>query len=332
MKQRCAYALALGMLTGLLCAADYPEAAISNGSIRARVALPDTAKGYYRGTRFDWTGMITNLEFQGHTYFAPFYEKFDPNIRDVDFKGTVLAGPISAVSGPVEEFSPVGYADAKAGETFIKIGVGALRKPDEPRYDHYEMYAIADSGIWKVDQAPNQIEMTQEVRGAYTYRKTVRLLNGQPRLVIEHSLRNTGGKTIEGNVYDHNFFVIDGQPTGPDFTLKFAFEPKTARDMGKLAEPRGTQIDYLKVLEGGDVAQAQIQGFGATPADYDFRVENRKTGAGVHVTGDRPLSRMMLWSIRTTVCPEAYIDLHIEPGQELKWNIVYEFYSLPGSK
>jgi len=329
--------LPLALLAAPLPAQVYPETAISNGSIRARLGLPDTTKGYYRGTRFDWSGMIVSLESQGHTYFAPFYEKFDPGIRDVDFKGTVLAGPISAVSGPVEEFGPVGYADAKAGGTFIKIGVGALRKPDEPRYDHYEMYEIADPGKWSIQEGSSQVEMTQEVRDpgsgySYIYRKTVRLLNGQPRMALEHSLKNIGGKTIEGNVYDHNFFVIDRQPVGPDFTLKFAFEPKVARDMGKLAETRGTQIDYLKLLEGGDVAQAQIQGFGAAAADYDFRVENRKTGAGVHVTGDRPLARMMLWSIRTTLCPEAYIDLHIEPGQEFKWNIMYEFYSLPGSK
>src|SRR5207244_1759889 len=113
---------------------------------------------------------------------------------------------------------------------------------------------------------------------------TVRLLNGEPKMMLEHSLKNTGGKTLDGNVYDHNFFVIDGQPVGPDIALKFAFQPKAARDMGKLAEARGNQIAYLKVLEGGEVATSPIQGFGAAAADYDFRVENRKTGAGAHIT------------------------------------------------
>ena len=335
-KQTCAIALVMGTLRFMLSAADYPDAAISNGPVRARVSLPDAAKGYYRGTRFDWSGIITSLDALGHTYFAPFYEKFDPEVRDVDFKTTVLAGPISAVSGPVEEFSAIGYAEAKPGGTFLKIGVGALRKPDEPRYDHYRQYEIAEPGKWSVKVDSGQVEMTQEVRDAasgygYVYRKTVRLASAQPRMVLEHSLKNVGGKVIAGNVYDHNFMVIDHLPAGPDISLKFAFEPKV-RSMGELAEARGSQIDYLKVLAGGDVAQTMIQGFGATAADYDFRVENRKAGAGVHVTGDRPLSRMMLWSIRTTVCPEAYVDFHIEPGQEFQWNISYEFYSLPGVK
>ncbi|HEY2013412.1 MAG TPA: hypothetical protein VGH38_07920 [Bryobacteraceae bacterium] len=336
MNQIFTYALAIGMFGAALLAADHPEAAISNGSIRARVALPDATKGYYRGTRFDWSGLITSLESQGHNYFAPFYEKFDPAVRDVDFKQTVLAGPISAVSGPAEEFSVIGYPEAKTGGTFLKIGVGALKKPEEPRYDHYFMYEIAVPGKWTVHKTGNQVEMTQEVHDpasgyGYIYRKTIRLLNGQPKMVLEHSLKNVGGKALEGNVYDHNFFVIDHQPTGPDFALKFAFEPKTAREMPKSAEMRDRQINYLNPLGGGDVVQTQIQGFGAAASDYDFRVENRKTGAGVHVTGDHPLSRMMLWSIRTTVCPEAFVDFHVEPGQEFKWDIQYEFYSLPGS-
>ena len=40
-----------------------------------------------------------------------------------------------------------------------------------------------------------------------------------------------------------------------------------------------------------------------------------------------PLSKLVLWSIRTTVCPEAYIDLQVEPGKEVSWRIAYEFYN-----
>ena len=46
-------------------AAEYPQAEISNESIHARLYLPDPVNGYYRGTRFDWSGIIASLEFQG---------------------------------------------------------------------------------------------------------------------------------------------------------------------------------------------------------------------------------------------------------------------------
>ena len=55
------------------------------------------------------------------------------------------------------------------------------------------------------------VEFSQELTGpsgyAYAYRKTVRLAKDQPRMTLEHSLKNTGRRVIESNVYNHNFFV-----------------------------------------------------------------------------------------------------------------------------
>ena len=96
-----------------------PEAEISSGSVRAKLYLPNAETGYYRGTRFDWSGAIASLEWKGHNYFGQWFEKYDPKLHD-------------AITGPVEEFSSVGYDEAKAGESFVRIGVGAVRKPEEP--------------------------------------------------------------------------------------------------------------------------------------------------------------------------------------------------------
>jgi galactose mutarotase-like enzyme len=165
---------------------------------------------------------------------------------------------------------------------------------------------------------------------AYLYKKTVRLAKNEPRLIIEHSLKNTGKKTIETNVYNHGFFVIDGQPSGPDFTVKFPFDVKAAADLQGLAEVQGRELHYLKELQpGGQSVFTQLTGYGDSPSDFDFRVENRKTGAGVHVAGDRPLWKINFWSIRTTVCPEDFINMKIEPGKESQWRITYDFYVLP---
>src|SRR5262245_8293430 len=42
-----------------------PQAEISNGVLKAQFYLPDAQKGFYRGTRFDWSGVIGSLEFKG---------------------------------------------------------------------------------------------------------------------------------------------------------------------------------------------------------------------------------------------------------------------------
>jgi hypothetical protein len=156
----------------------------------------------------------------------------------------------------------------------------------------------------------------------------VRLVKDKPILTLQHSLRNTGKRVIETSVYDHNFFVIDGQPTGPDSVVRFRFEPRATRDLKAMAEVKDGQLRYLRELQTGQSVFTEVEGFGGTERDYDIRLENRKAGAGVRITGDRPIAKLVYWSIRTTFCPEPYIDLRIEPGSEATWKINYEFYSL----
>ena len=62
--------------------------------------------------------------------------------------------------------------------------------------------------------------------------------------------------------------------------------------MRSLADPQGNKLVYAKVLEGSECYSASFTGFGADAKDNDIRIENKKTGAGVHITGDRPLTRL----------------------------------------
>jgi hypothetical protein len=55
-------------------------------------------------------------------------------------------------------------------------------------------------------------------------------------------------------------------------------------------------------------------------------------GAGLHITGDRPLARVVLWSIRTVLSLEPYVAMTIEPGQEFTWQYTYTFYVIDNKK
>ena len=318
--------LASGSLTLAFAAAlaAYPEARISNRTLQVDLLLPDAQNGYYRGTRFDWSGAISSLQFLGHEYFGKWFDRYDPKIHD-------------AIMGPVEEFLTdgmgLGYQEAKPGESFVKIGVGALRKPEERAFRQFGTYDITDAGKWTIDKGPDFVEFTHELSDtlgyAYVYKKTVRLAPGKPEMVLEHSLRNTGRKPISTSVYEHNFYMLDHQPAGPDYSVRFPFAVHPQADLRGAAEARGKEFTYLKELQEGQYVYTALDGFGDTARDYDIRVENRKAGIGVRQTSDRPIAKLVFWSIRTTVCPEAYIDLKVEPGQEAKWRINYEFYTLP---
>jgi hypothetical protein len=302
-----------------------PTADVSNASVRATIYLPDAESGYYRGTRFDWSGVISSLKWNGHEYFGQWFEKYDPKIHD-------------AIAGPVEEFltgkdSALGYDEAKPGETFVRIGVGAVRKPQSAaEYKRFETYEIVDSGKWTVKKHADRIEFEHELKDTngygYVYRKVLRL--GKDSLVLEHHLKNTGRKPISTQVYDHNFFRMDLATTGPDIVVRFPFDVKAARPLNDLAEVRGKDIAFLKEFQKGQTVFTEVEGFGAAASDYDFRIENRKTGAGVHITGDRPLVKVYFWSANLTVCPEPYIDVSAEPGKESSWRITYQFYQAAG--
>jgi len=314
--------VAAGLTSGLLSAADYPEAEISNGTIHARIMLPDAGHGSYQGTRFDWSGIIASLQYKGHEYFGQWYERHDPKIHD-------------AIAGPVEEFlsndAGLGYDDAKPGGTFIRIGVGIVRKPDEKGYRRFETYDIVDPGKRATRSGPDWIEFTQELTSedgyGYIYRKTLRLTKGKPELVLEHALKNTGKKIIDTLQYNHNFFVIDREVVGPDMAIKFTFDPKPAQPLKNGGEVRGHEITYARELEKGESVFSEVEGYGVRAKDYDIRIENRKSGAGVRITGDTPLAKVVFWSIRTVACPEPYVHLRVEPGEETTWKINYDFYT-----
>jgi len=320
-------------------APEFPKTEITNGIVRVMLYLPDAKAGFYRGTRFDWAGVVGSLKYAGHEFYPQWFQRTDPNVRDFIYKGAeIAASPCTAITGPSEEFmassQALGYEEANPGETFVKIGVGALRKPDDAGYDRFRLYDIVDGGIWTVSMRANQVEFGQELPdlGAgygYIYRKTVALADSKPRMILKHSLRNTGKKIIEGSVYNHNFLYLDHQSPGPDFVIELPFEIELVQPLdNNLVAVRGNKINYLKTLAGEDRAQAFIGGYGADWRDYDIRIENRKLGAGLRITCNRPLSRMYLWSIRAPLSVEPFIDMHIRPGDTFSWKITYDFYSL----
>lgn len=305
-------------------AAEFPAAEISNGLIKAKLLLPDPEKGYYRATRFDWSGQISDLEYKGHTYFGNWNPSpYDPKLHD-------------AIMGPVEEFltqgKGLGYDEAKIGGTFIKIGVGVIRKPEERRFGQFKTYEIADPGKWSIRKHNDSVEFTQTVNDpasgyAYQYTKTVRLAKGKPLLLLDHKLKNTGKKAIVSDSYEHNFYMIDQQPVGPDIVVRFPFEVHATDKLNGFAETRGKEFVYLKELQKGQSAQSNLTGYSTDAKDYNIVEENLKTGAGVRQTCDRPIVRINYWSIRSTACPEAYIHMDVAPGKTFTWKIAYEFYT-----
>lgn len=303
---------------------EYPQAEIANSWLRVNLYVPDAEKGYYRATRFDWSGVIQSLRFNGHEYFGPRLPQHDPLVHN-------------SISGPVESFSAnLGYAEAEPGGSFVRLGVGILEKPADPnlRPAFSVTYKVLDAGTWRVTKGREWIEFVQKVPNrtgySYVYTKRIQLAPDKPEMIIFHTLENTGSKAIDTTQFNHNFLMIDRQPSGPGFAVRFPFEPRITSVEGdsQVLAARGNELVVLKALQGEESALATVQGYKPIAKHYDISVENRNSGAGVRITADRPLISLRVYVIKGSVAPEPFIRLQIPPGNTEKWETRYSFYTL----
>ena len=299
---------------------DHPHVALTSGDLHLVVFLPDAKTGYYRAQRFDWSGVIGCASYQGHTYWGQWFRHYDPEVND-------------SITGPVEEFRPddgaQGYDSAQPGGTFVKIGVGVLRKTSTAPYRFGDSFPIVDTGHWSVHVGKRSISFQQRLTSPnginFLYTKKLILGRDGSMLTLHHTLKNLGRASLVTNVYDHDFFMLDGQPTGPGFVLHLAFAPVPQTPLEPDTTVKGNDIVYLKELQPGDSVASYLTGYGSTASNYDIRLENKKTHTGIEQTGTMPIYRFYLWSIHTTVCPEAYVHLAIAPGKTGTWDIHYHF-------
>jgi hypothetical protein len=320
---------------------DHPKALLTNGKLGALVFLPDTTSGYYRSTRFDWSGVVGCVSLNGHRFFGEWFPQYDPLKND-------------SITGPVEEFrtddgpmgynalrpgelsvrpGAIGYHEARPGETFLKPGVGVLRKVDDSPYQFGGAYPIVDTGTWTVKVGRRSVRFRQVLRGpggyAYVYEKTLTLDKHEPVMTLQHSLKNTGKKAIETYVYDHDFFMLDEQPTGPGMVVHFKFEPKPLGEIGTAAKIEGKDLVYVDALAPRKGVAGYLTGYSDEVRDYNFTVEDMRSKVGVQQTSDHPLARLYFWSTQKTICPEGYIKLNVAPGETSRWTLRYRFFAPP---
>lgn len=323
--------------------ADHPKATLSNGKLTAVIFLPDAKTGYYRSTRFDWSGVIPCVSLNGHRFFGEwFVGAYNPMRND-------------AVLGPSEEFrldgapghdpanSPIltilgraiGYDEAKPGEAFLKPGVGILKRIDNQPYSGHTIYPILDGGTWTIPKmSRTSITFRQVLKGrdgwAYVYEKTLTLDANGTGMTLDHSFRNTGQKAIDTKVYDHDFITFDEQPAGPDVVMRLPFVPKPANPLDSPLKIVGRELHFTTAMVPGQPASTAFTGYSDRVSDYDITVENLRTKVGVEQTSDTPISRAYFWTNGKAACPEIYIHESAEPGRTAHWKLHYRFFA-PGN-
>ena len=285
-----------------------------------QLSLHAPGDGFYEGTRFDRGGVFASLLFRGVEMAGPWFSAYSPTMHD-------------AVQGPAEEFSAIGFDEAAPGESFVKIGVGLLRRPDDAPYDRFRLYEIVDAGSWEVVSGADRISFRHVLEGWYEYEKKI-VLTGESSFEIRHALH--GLVPLEGDVYNHNFFTFGKMAVGPTRQMDFPFQP--VGDWRAVYDSVGftdSGIRFSRQLaEGESVYTGNLHESGRDGMPYELTIREAAAechypaspgNLSVHITGDVPVTHTVLWANHRIACLEPYNAFRTAPGSPCRWTVRYAF-------
>jgi hypothetical protein len=249
----------------------------------------------------------------------------------------------------------IGYADAQPGESFPKLGVGLLKRPESPQYNFFAPHEIVQKFPIQIDTTDNRAVFTippLECRG-YAARLTKTVSTHDNWLEIAYRMENVGSKTIDTNEYYHNFMGIDQHPVGPEYQLHFPFKiqledftaayrqflPPLLRKilpgflLGILLKRAAAPGNKYVKVEGADfnfLATPQSPfyfrplGFSKTDS-YQWELTHLPSGVKMREYDDFAPSRIAVWGTTHVVSAEIFVDIIVNPGEVKTWTRKYEF-------
>lgn len=273
------------------------------------ISLHHPEDGFYRGTRFDRSGVFGSLRFNGVEFCGQWFEAYDPFMHD-------------AVLGPAEEFSPLFLPEGT-----LKIGVGLLAPADESSYDRFRLMDVLDPGIWTVESPSAEESLFRHyLPGYYTYEKIVRL-SGDNAFEILHTL--SADIPLKGDVYNHNFFTLGHIGTGPGrrIDIPFAVEGDWREEYDNASLDSAGFRFLSEVKKGPSVYMGNIRPLAACGEPYSFTVREQSLNGvmpAVHVRASVPMDHAVMWANHRIACLEPYNTFEVLPGESFHWSIRYE--------
>lgn len=277
----------------------------------------DKPKEGYDFSRFDWTGKITLVKFQGEPVTTT--ERRDK--ADIDKFGCGLYNEFGIDTA-------LGFNEASMGDWFLKIGVGALRK-QTASYQFTYPYEIRPARF-DIKAGDDKISMNclSEILNGYGYelKKEFQLYN--KRLTIDYELKNTGSKPIATEEYVHNFLGFNGQTIDAEYVLKFPFEIDPD-GIGETVNPEGKVIVGKREIRFSGTPREQFFFSclnGTKPVRAIWELEHSKRNTAVRESVSFTSKKVNLWGWKHVISPEIFCQIHLEAGESVVWSRAYDFY------
>jgi hypothetical protein len=281
--------------------------------------------GAYSGSRFDWTGFITQVQLKngGHTFCV-----MEKEVPLSSVEGTGICNEFGITEA-------VGYDESKVGEQFPKLGVGLLTKQEDAPYFFKKAYPIKPYPIDTVYNQPHSIEYIvhpEDCRG-YATKLTKKISLHDASLHIDYTLQNVGIQDIRTNEYTHNFIGINQLPMGPDYILKFSFpieiELMKQNHTPDILRIIGNEIHWNRIPE--QEFYCKFKGVPNNEEAY-WELIHKKSGIGMREISHFPISVIAIWGTKHVVSPEFFIDIHLKPGEVQTWRRTYDFFKTEESQ
>ncbi len=290
---------------------------LKNYTLEIHMDLP--LEGYSFG-RFDWTGKITQVKYR-HSPVTTI-ERTDKIDLDLFGKGLYNEFGIDTA---------LGFEEARPGEWFQKIGVGALQKT-EGAYQFTTPFKIRPAQF-QFEAHPDRVLMRclSESLNGYAYELRKEFCLRENGLIINYELDNKGQKTIETDEYIHNFMGVDQQLIDKDYVLHFPFK-LDQRGFRALVDPENKMLFGEKQVgfNARPVEQffiSHLNGGHTVPAVWELHY--LKSGIGIRETGSFSTQKVNLWGWGHVISPELFHRIIIPPGETASWKRHYEFFDLP---
>jgi hypothetical protein len=294
---------------------DWASHEIRQGDLRVLVAYPEGAKSFYRGARFEHSSFIYRAWIGEVKLFGPWQLKFK-------------RGKIDSVTGMAGEFgmkSPLGFDEAKPGDSFIKIGVGHLRRPDELAYSFTKPYELVDGGQWRVVKGDTFLESTQELLAlrewSYHYQKRIEAI-APTTIKISYTLKNTGTKTISTDYYAHNLLVFNDEMVAAGDRLEVLADTAGR----KLYEPAMVKPRVIEFTGPISPARGYYLEMPLPPGLKNpvlARITHAKSGVSMTLQSDYSPYKLVFYGHDKTICAEPFVQITLAAGEQLSWSDNY---------
>lgn len=278
--------------------------------------------------RFDHTAVVTQVVLDGKYQFCT--------------QEQVLSGRRTCNGiGLCGEFVLETAEDAKAGEWFLKPGVGLLKQAnDNQSYDIWSTYEVQPFSVTVENITNHTLSFYQKGLSCNGYgidiKKTFHLQDN--RLILDIAVQNTGTKDFLLQEYQHNFVSLENLPIDQGYVLELPcdenlvkIENCTLRQGDEITLPSAVFVQdhnvyWKKNMDGSVLYHLSEKTRKEVP--YYWTLKHLKSPVSVTEETDFCPGRIDVWAVEHCICTEFYQTVALAPGEITHWQRTWTFSKL----